>query len=147
METSKKGRKRGKKRKRAKKKADNKSYREHKSDDEAQEQEAVARLAPEEHEQRQEQEQTVYTVRRAEEGGVPESETNHMIDAALYVGTNRSITQRVHHLTQLHIQLHERLFHMDEKIIFLIGKNRVQFSCADSMVSVGGVCFPYSSLF
>ena len=93
-----------------KKKAYNKLYHEHKSHDEAQEQEAVARLAPEEHEQRQEQEQTVYTVRGAEEGGVPESETNHMIDAALYVGPNRSITelfsqieQRVHHLTQLHI--------------------------------------------
>ena len=98
-----------------KKKAYNKLYHEHKSHDEAQEQEAVARLAPEEHEQRREQvEQTVYTVRGAEEGGVPESETNHMIDAALYVGPNRSITelfsqieQRVHHLTQLHIQLHE----------------------------------------
>jgi len=88
-------------------------------------------LAPEEHEQRQEQEQTVHTVRGAEEGGVPESETNHMIDAALYVGLNRSITERfsqnekqVHHLTQLHIQLHERLFHMDEKIQFFDRKGQ-----------------------
>jgi hypothetical protein len=42
METSNKWRKRGRKRKRVKKKAYNKLYREHKSDDEAQEQEAVA---------------------------------------------------------------------------------------------------------
>jgi len=83
-------------------------------------------------------------VRGAEEGGVPESETNHMIDAALYVGPNRSVTelfsqieQRVHHLTQLHIQLHECLFHMDEKINYLIGKEQLQFNCGDSMVSFG----------
>ncbi len=108
-------------------------------------------MDPEEHEQRREQEQTVYTVRRAEEGGVPESESHDMIDAALYVGTNRSITelfsqieQRVDHITQLHIQLRERLHHMDEsqkvmyeKINYLIGNQRVQFSCADSMISFG----------
>ena len=40
-ETSKKGRKQGKKGKKAKKKADNKSNCEHKSDDEAQKQQAV----------------------------------------------------------------------------------------------------------
>ncbi len=51
METSKKGRKQGKKGKKAKKKADDKSNREHKSDDEAQKQRAVARLDPEEQKQ------------------------------------------------------------------------------------------------
>jgi len=93
METSKKGRKQGKKGKKAKKKADDKSNREHKSDDEAQKQQAVARLDPEEREQRREQEQPVDTVRRAEERGVLESESHDMIDAALYVRTKRSIAE------------------------------------------------------
>jgi hypothetical protein len=80
METSKKGRKQGKKGKKAKKKADNRSNREPKSDDEAQKQRAVARLDPEEQEQRREQEQPVDTVRQAEEQGVLESESHDMID-------------------------------------------------------------------
>jgi len=132
MDTSKKRRKWGKKRKRAKKKADDKSYREHKSDDEAQKQQAVASLDPEEREQRQAQEQTLYTVRRAEEGCVPESESHNMIDAALYVRMNRSITelfsqieQRVNDITQLHIQLQERLDHMDESQKAMHEKNRL----------------------
>ena len=93
METSKKGRKQGKKGKKAKKNADDKSNCEHKSDDDAQKQRAVARLDREKREQRQEQEQPVDTVRQAEEWGVLESESHDMTDAALYVQTNRSIAE------------------------------------------------------
>ena len=93
MEKSKKRRKQRKKGKKAQKKADDGSNREHKSDDEAQKQRAVARLDPEEREQRREQEQPVDTVRQAEEQGVLESESHDMIDAALYVQTNRSIAE------------------------------------------------------
>ena len=71
MDTSKKGRKQGKKGKKAKKKADDKSKHKHKSDDEAQKQRAVVRQEP----------------------GVLESESHDMIDAALYVRTNRSIAE------------------------------------------------------
>jgi hypothetical protein len=69
-------------------------------------------LDPEEQEQRREQDQPVDTVRQAEEQGVLESESHDMIDAALYVQTNRSIAelfsqieQQLHHITELHIQL------------------------------------------
>ena len=93
METGKNGRKQGKKGKNTKKKADDKSNPEHKSDDEAQKQRAVARLDPEAREQRREQEQPVETMKRAEEGGVLESESHDMIDAALYVQMNRSIAE------------------------------------------------------
>jgi len=92
METSKKGRKQGKKGKKAKKKADDKSKREHKSDDEAQKQRAIVRQEP----------------------GVLESENHDMIDAALYVQLNRAIAehlsrieQRLHHINESHIRLHE----------------------------------------
>ncbi len=125
--------------------------REHKLDDEAQKQRAVARLDPEEREQRQEQEQPVDTVRQAEEQGALESESHDMIDAALYVRTNRSIAelvsqieQRLHHITELHIKLQEQLDHMDKsqkdvhgKVNYLIAKRTVQFSCADAMSSFG----------
>ena len=87
------------------------------------------------------------TVRQAEERGVLESESHDMIDAALYVRTNRSIAelfsqieQRLHHITELHIQLKERLDRMDEsqkdvhgKVDYLIAKRTVQFSCADTI--------------
>ena len=76
-----------------------------------------------------------------------ESESHDMIDAALYVQTNRSIgeiEQRLNHITQLHIQLQERLNHMDEsqrmmheKINYLIGKQTVQFSCVDTISPLG----------
>ena len=50
-------------------------------------------MGPEEREQRREQEQPVDTMRRAEERGVLENESHDMIDAALYVRTNRSIAE------------------------------------------------------
>ena len=89
-------------------------------------------------------------MKRAEEGGVLESESHDMIDAALYVQMNRSIAelfsqieQRLHHITELQIQLQEQLDHMDEsqkemheKIDFLIGKQIDQYGCVDTM-SIG----------
>ena len=80
-----------------------------------------------------------------------ESESHDMIDAALYVRTNRSIAelfsrieQRLNHITELHIQLQEQLDHMDEsqkdvhaKVDYLCGKRTVQFSCGDTMSSFG----------
>jgi len=86
-----------------------------------------------------------------EERGVLESESHDMIDAALYVQSNRAIAelfsqieQRLHHINESHIRLHERLDHMDEsqnemhdKILFLIGTQNDQFSCVENMSPIG----------
>ena len=88
-------------------------------------------MGREEQKQRREQEQPVDTVRRAEERGVLESDSHDMIDAALYVWTNRSIAEHfsqieqwLHHITELHNQLQEQLDHMDESQKEMLEKNR-----------------------
>ncbi len=61
-----------------------------------------------------------------------ESESHDMIDAALYVQTNRSIAelfsqfeQQLHHITELHIKHQERLDHMDESQIEVHEKSSI----------------------
>ena len=92
--------------KKTRKKPEDKSKSDHEPDEEAQKQRAVVRQEP----------------------GVLESESHDMIDAALYVQTNRSIgeiEQRLNHITQLHIQLQERLNHMDESQRMMHEKNQL----------------------
>ena len=94
-----------------------------------------------EQEQGREQEQPVDAVRRAEEGGLLERGSYDMMDPALYVPTNRSIAEpfshferRLHHITELHIQLQARLDRIDAsqrdvhaKVIFCVERKTTNF--------------------